>query len=249
MSEQARGRVRIEDGHKRVRVYLEGELVADTLRPVYVWEGPHYPQYYIHAEDVRAELKPNGETVPSPSRGEGRVQDVLAGDKVAAGAARLTPESPFEELRGLVRFEFGSFDWYEENEPIYTHPRDPYTRVDILHSSRKIRVELDGEVLAESNSPMILFETGLPARYYIPITDIRQGRLRPSATRTDCPYKGSAEYFSVEAGGTVHPDLVWYYRTPLPESQKIAGLASFYNEKVDIYVDDVLQERPRTKFQ
>lgn len=248
MSETTRGRVRIENGLKRVRVYLEGQLVADTLRPVYVWEGPHYPQYYIPAADVRADLKPNGETVPSPSRGEGVVHDVLAGGKVAAGAARLTPESPFEELRDLVRFEFGSFDWYEENEPIYTHPRDPYTRVDILHSSRKIRVELDGEVLAESHSPMILFETGLPARYYIPITDIRQEKLRPSGSKTHCPYKGTAEYFSVEVGGTEHTDLVWYYRTPLPESQKIAGLASFYNEKVDIYVDDVLQERPKTKF-
>ena len=137
MSETTRGRVRIEPGPKRVRLYLEGRLVADTLRPVLVWEGPHYPAYYIPSADVRAEFKPTGETVPSPSRGEGHVQDVLAGDQVASGAARLTPESPFEELRDLVRFDFDSFDWYEEDEPIYVHPRDPYTRVDILHSTRR----------------------------------------------------------------------------------------------------------------
>jgi uncharacterized protein (DUF427 family) len=248
MSETTRGRVRIEQGPKRVRLFLGGHLVADTLRPVLVWEGPHYPTYYIPSADVRAVLKPTGEIVPSPSRGEGQVQDVLAGDGVAAGAARVTPESPFEQLRDLVRFEFGAFDWYEEDEPIYVHPRDPYTRVDILHSSRKVRIELDGQVLAESHAPMILFETGLPARYYIPITDIRPEALRPSDSQTRCPYKGTAEYFSVRVGETEHKDLVWYYRTPLPESQKIAGLAAFYNEKVDIYLDGVLQERPKTKF-
>jgi len=153
-----------------------------------------------------------------------------------------------EELRALVRFVSEALDWSEGDEPIYVHPRDPYTRVDILHSSREVRVELDGQVLAESRAPMILFETGLPARYYLPITDIRQEALLPSDTKTRCPYKGTAEYFTVQVGDTEHKDLIWFYRTPLPESAKIAGLASFYNEKVDIYLDGVLQARPKTKF-
>jgi len=149
----------------------------------------------------------------------------------------------------LVRFEWDSLDeWFEEDEPIYTHPRDPYTRVDILHSSRRVEIVVDGEKVAETSKPTILFETGLPPRYYIPLTDVRTEMLTPSQKETHCPYKGRANYFSLEVGGEVYEDLVWIYRTPLPESQKIAGLVSFFNEKVDVYVDGELQERPRTKF-
>ncbi len=139
-------------------------------------------------------------------------------------------------------------EWFEEDEPVYTHPRNPYTRVDILASSRHVRVELDGVTLADSHSPKILFETGLPPRYYLPMTDLRMDLLTPSATQTHCPYKGTATYWSVTVGDKSYDDYVWIYRTPLPESQKVAGLACFYNEKVDLYVNGVLQERPRTHF-
>jgi uncharacterized protein (DUF427 family) len=111
-----------------------------------------------------------------------------------------------------------------------------------------VRVEVDGVTVAESTKPTLPFETGLPARYYLPKTHVRMDLLTPTDSESHCPYKGTAEYWSVRAGDTVHADLAWAYRTPLPESQKIAGLISFYNEKVDIYVDGVLQERPRTKF-
>jgi uncharacterized protein (DUF427 family) len=131
--------------------------------------------------------------------------------------------------------------WFEEDEPVYTHPRSPYTRVEALASSRHVRVEVDGVTVADSHRPTILFETGLPPRYYVPLTDVRQDLLRPSETQTRCPYKGTAEYFSVEVGGKVHADLVWIYRTPLPESAKVAGLVCFYDERVDLYVDG---ERP-----
>ena len=139
-------------------------------------------------------------------------------------------------------------EWLEEDEPIYVHPRDPYKRVDILASSRHVRVELDGVTLAESPAPRILFETGLPPRYYLPLPDLRMDLLRPSATQSHCPYKGTAGYWSVEVNGKVYPDLVWVYRQTLPESQKIVGLACFYNEKVDLYVDGALQDRPHTPF-
>jgi uncharacterized protein (DUF427 family) len=139
-------------------------------------------------------------------------------------------------------------EWLEEDEPVYTHPRDPHTRVDILASSRHVRVEIDGITVADSRSPRILFETGLPPRYYLPLTDIRTDLLRPSHTQTHCPYKGAASYWSVEAGDRLHEDIVWIYRTPLPESQKIAGLAAFYDEKVDVFVDGVAERRPHTKF-
>jgi len=120
--------------------------------------------------------------------------------------------------------------------------------VDILASSRHVRIEVDGVTVAESAQPRILFETGLPPRYYIPLTDVRMDLLRPSDTESHCPYKGTAGYWSVDTGDAVHEDIVWIYRTPLPESQKIAGLACFYNEKVDIVLDGERQERPQTHF-
>jgi uncharacterized protein (DUF427 family) len=248
-STTTRGRVRVEHGQKRVRAYLGGELVADTSRPLLVWEIPYYPAYYIPAADVRASLVATGATERSPSRGEAELFDVVVGQTKAERAARRYPDSPIEELRDAVRIDFAAMDeWLEEDEPIYVHPRDPYTRVDILGSSRHVRVEVDGVTIAESHAPRILFETGLPPRYYLPLSDLRRDLLRPSDTQTHCPYKGTAGYWSVEIGGKVYDDLVWIYRTPLPESQKIAGFACFYNEKVDLYVDGVPQDRPHTPF-
>jgi uncharacterized protein (DUF427 family) len=243
------GTVRIEQGAKRVRVYLGGHLVADTTRPFLVWEWPYFPTYYIPASDVHADLVPTGITEHSPSRGDGEVYDLKVGSATAEAAALIYPDSPLEALRSLVRLAWNSMsEWLEEDEPVYTHPRDPYKRVDILASSRHVRIELDGVTIAESGQPRILFETGLPPRYYMPLTDVRMDLLRPSDNQTHCPYKGTASYWSVDTGNAVHEDLVWMYRTPLPESQKIAGLACLYNEKVDLYLDGELQERPRTPF-
>jgi uncharacterized protein (DUF427 family) len=245
----ARGRVRVEPSQKRVRVYLAGDLVADTIRPLLVWEVPYYPAYYLPAADVRAKLVPTGKTEHSPSRGEAEILDVVTERGTAAGAARRYPDSPIEELRDAVRLDFAAMDeWLEEDEPIYVHPRNPYSRVDILASSRHVRVEIDGVTVAESRSPRILYETGLPPRYYLPLPDVRMDLLVPSDTQTRCPYKGTAGYWSVEVNGKRYDDYVWIYRSPLPESQKVAGLACFYNEKVDLYVDGVAQDRPHTPF-
>jgi uncharacterized protein (DUF427 family) len=247
---KSRGRVRTERGAKRVRTYLGGELVADTTAPVLVWESPHYPTYFFPVTDVRTELlEPDGGSVHSPSRGDATTFTVRAGGKEAAEAALRYLDSPIEELRELVRFEWKAMDsWFEEDEEVFTHARNPYTRVDILPSSRHVRVEVDGEVIADSTSPRLLFETGLPVRYYLPKTHVRMDLLIPTDSETHCPYKGQAEWWSVRAGESVHEDLAWSYPTPLPESQKVAGLVAFYNEKLDIYVDGVLQERPHTKF-
>lgn len=244
-----RGRVRVETSPKRVRAYLGGQLVADTTRALLVWEIPYYPTYYLPGADVRAELVPTGGIEHSPSRGDAELLDVVSGSATAPAGGRRYSQSPIVELRDAVRLDFAAMDeWLEEDEPIYVHPRDPYKRVDILASSRHVRVELDGVTLAESRAPHILFETGLPPRYYLPLPELRRELLRPSSTQTHCPYKGTAGYFSVEVGGTVHEDLVWIYRQPLAESQKVAGLACFYNEKVDIFLDGELQGRPRTPF-
>ena len=247
MGDNERGRVRVEHSAKRVRAYFGGELVVDTTSPRLVWEIPYYPAYYLPLSSVRAELKPTGEAKRSPSRGDGVVHDVVVNGRTAQGAALTYPDSPFEELRDLVRFEFSAMDeWLEEDEPIYVHPRDPYTRVDVLSSSRHVRVALDGVTLAASSQPRILFETLCPPRYYLPLSDVRFDLLRPSDTQTQCPYKGTATYWSVEVNGVTHDDLVWIYRSPLPESQKIAGMACFFSEKVDLFVDGELQAKPKT---
>jgi uncharacterized protein (DUF427 family) len=247
---EAHGSVRVERGAKRVRVYLGGELVADTIRPLLVWEVPYYPAYYLPVADVRADLlHPDGGVVRSPSRGDGPTFTVSAGGREAPRAAVRYEESRFEALRDAVRFEWDAMDtWFEEDEQVFTHPRDPYTRVDVLPSSRHVRVEVDGVMVAESAKPTMLFETGLPARYYLPKPHVHLDLLTPTDTVSHCPYKGRAEYWSVRVGDTAHTDLAWSYRTPLPESQKIAGLISFYNEKVDLYVDGERQDRPSTKF-
>jgi uncharacterized protein (DUF427 family) len=245
----AANEIRVEHGRKRVRILLAGELVADTTSPLLVWEHPYYPAYFIPAADVRAKLVPYGSDAHK-LLGEAEILSVeVPGGATAVGAARRYPGSPARQLHDAVRFEWDAMsEWLEEDEPVYTHPRDPHTRVDILASSRHVRIEIDGVTVANSARPHILFETGLPPRYYLPLTDIRTELLRPSETVSHCPYKGTAAYWSVDTGTDVHKDVVWIYRTPLPESQKIAGLAAFYDEKVDVFVDDVPQRQPHTKW-
>jgi len=217
-------RIRVEPGDKRIRAYLGGELVVDTTHPLLVWEGPHYPVYYFPAEDVRSELlQADGGLAHSPSRGDGRTFTIAAGGRQAAGAALRYDSSPIEELRGLVRLDWDAMDaWFEEDE--------------------------DGVTVAESASPRLLFETGLPVRYYLPRTHVRMDLLELAEAVSHCPYKGQAQSWSVRLDGGLHENQAWSYPTPLPESEKIAGLMAFYNEKVDIHVEGVLQERPRTKF-
>jgi uncharacterized protein (DUF427 family) len=245
-----RSRVRVERGAKRVRAYLGGAVVVDSIAPLLVWEVPYYPTYYFQASDVRADLVDDGVAdLHSPSRGDAKTLSVLAGGSRARGAAARFEDSPVEELRGTVRLEWGAMEaWFEEDEQVYTDPRDPYTRVDVLASSRRVRVLLDDLLLADSTSPRLLFETGLPTRYYLPRTHVRMDLLQRSPTVTHCPYKGRAETWSLRVGDVLHEDLAWSYPAPLPESQKIAGLIAFYDEKLDIEVDGALQERPTTKF-
>src|SRR5919106_279239 len=216
------------------------------------WAKPYYPAYYFPVDDVNtALLEPDDDddVGHSPSRGGAWSLTIRAGGKEAPGAALRYEDSPIEELRDAIRLEWDAMDaWFEEDEEVFTHPRDPYTRVDILPSSRHVRVEVDGATIAESAKPTLLFETGLPERYYLPKPHVRLDLLTATDTVSHCPYKGQAEYWSVPVDDTVHADLAWSYRTPLPESQKIAGLISFYNERVDLYVDGERQDRPTTKF-
>lgn len=244
----SKGRIRIEESTRRVRVMLGGEIVADTISPLLVWEKPYYPTYYFPGSDVKTDLLVDtGETRRSPSRGEAAQYVVKVNG--SEGTAYSYPEPKIEELSGYYAFVWKTMDhWFEEDEEVWVHPRDPYTRIDILPSSRRVRVEIDGVTVADTTNASFLHETGLPVRYYMPKTDVRMELLTPTDTSTDCPYKGTARYWSADVNGETYQDVVWGYDAPLPESQKVTGLVCFYNEKVDIYIDEELQEQPRTKF-
>jgi uncharacterized protein (DUF427 family) len=238
---ETRGRIRLERSAKRVRAYLGGELVVDSTRPVLVWEVPYYPAYYFPLDDVRMELlEEDGSVTHSPSRGDGALFVVRAGEREAPRAAWRYKDSPIEDLRELIRFDWQSMDaWFEEDEEVFTHPRNPYTRVDILASSRHVRVEVGGTTVAESASPRLLFETGLPVRYYLPREDVRLDALAPSNTSSYCAYKGEASYWSHRG-----EDIAWTYEAPLREAEPVRDLVCFFNEKTDIEVDGEPQERP-----
>ena len=247
---QQRGRVRVEQSEKRVRTYFGGELIADSAHVLMVWERPYYPVYYFPVEDVAMEhLTPTGDTRRSPSRGEAHIYTIKVGVREAASAAWTYPDSPIEELQDHMRFDWAQMDaWFEEDEEVFVHARDPYTRIDILHSSRHIEVKIGDVTVADSYRPTLLFETGMPTRYYLPKVDVRMDLLQATDLLTSCPYKGDASYWGFTVNEETYENYVWTYKFPTHESANIAGLVSFYNEKVDIYVDGELQARPTTVF-
>jgi uncharacterized protein (DUF427 family) len=247
MATTTRGTVRVEPTAKRIRVYLGGRLIADSVDVLMVWEKPYAPTYYIPSADVRTEfLTPNGETNRTPSRGDAAVHDVTVDGALALGAALWYDESPLDAIAGHIRLDFGEMDaWFEEDEQIYVHPRDPYTRIDVLQSSRHVEVYVSGEKVADTHKPRLLFETGLPTRYYLPKTDVRMDLLTATDLETHCPYKGTANYYTVDVAGESHPNVVWWYKHPIRESAEIAGYVSFYNERVDIRVDGLPEEELR----
>jgi uncharacterized protein (DUF427 family) len=235
---------------RRVRGVVAGQTVFDTTRALYVWEWAFYPQYYIPAADVRMEFLPAENQTRQSRRGTENLHALQVGDTHRAHAARVLGESPVDGLAGTVRFEWDALDaWFEEDEQVFVHPRSPYTRVDALRSTRTVRVEIDGTVLAESSSPVMVFETGLPTRYYLNRTEVDFTRLIPSATVTSCPYKGTTSgYWSFRGGDTVHEDIAWTYDFPTRQLLPITGLIAFYDEKVDTFLDGQQLDRPVTHF-
>jgi uncharacterized protein (DUF427 family) len=247
--QMAAQRGRVEPAPRRVRGYAAGELVFDTTAARYVWEVPYYPQYYVPLADVKTELLTDENHAQRVQFGPSRMYALTAGGRTTESAARVFDAEGDGPVTGYVRFEWSSLEWFEEDERIVGHPRNPYTRVDAIRSHRHVKVELDGVVLADTHSPVLVFETGLPTRYYIDRTDVSFEHLAPSETETLCPYKGTTSgYWSVQVGEALHADLAWTYQYPLPAVAAIAGLIAFYNEKLDIVVDDVRLPRPSTHF-
>jgi uncharacterized protein (DUF427 family) len=235
---------------RRIRAVLNGHTVLDTTSAIYLWEWPPYPQYYIPAGDIDHSVLIDEQHEQRLRRGTSRRHGLQVGDVTRKGALRIYDADAAPEVAGMARFEWDAVDaWYEEDEQVFVHPRNPYSRVDALRSTRPVRVELDGILLAESTSPVMVFETGLPTRYYLDRTAVDFTRLTPTDTVTACPYKGvTSGYWTAQLGDAVYPDIAWTYDFPTRQLLPIAGMIAFYNEKVDIIIDGVAVARPTTHF-
>jgi len=235
---------------RRVRAFRGGVAVVDSTRALLLFEAGHLPVYYFPPEDVRTDLlEPTDTQTHCPYKGQASYWSVRVGDRVARDAV-WSYQDPLPErtdIKGYLACYWNRMDaWFEEDDEVFVHPRSPYHRVDVLSSSRHVRVAVGDQTLAETRRPWLLFETGLPTRYYLPKADVRMDLLVPTDSQTQCPYKGKARYWSVRVGERVEEDLAWSYPFPIPECPKIENLVAFYNERTDIWVDGELQPKPET---
>jgi len=242
-----------EQSPRRVRVVFDGETLADSKRAVLLREAKCLPVYYFPQQDVRMEfMQPSRRRTRDEYKGEAVYWTLGADSKIAENAAWSYSDPPAgcAAIKNHFAFEWNAMDaWYEEDEEIFVHARDPYKRVDAIRSARRVQIAVAGETVADSRRPTLVFETGHPVRYYIPLDDIRRDLLVESDTVSRCPYKGIASYWSVKAGGQIYRDLAWSYRDPIPECPKIKGLVCFFQEReAVITVDGEELPRLRTKW-
>ena len=256
--------LRFQPTLKRVRVRLGDEPVADTTRAILLYEPMRVvPQYAVPEDDLLVPTRPaeaglepeyrpvgfEGEQRPllDPSvpfavhTAEGEPVEISAGASTGAGFRLTDPD-----VAGYVSLDFDDFDWLEEDEPIVSHPRDPFHRIDVRRSSRRVRIEHGGVVLAESDRPLLLFEGAFPLpRYYLPREDV-VADLAPGTLDTTCAYKGRASHYDVTAGSETLPNMAWSYEQPLDDATAITGLVSFYQERLDLFLEGEKVERVRT---
>jgi uncharacterized protein (DUF427 family) len=243
-----------EQSPRWVRAKVGDITVADSRRVLLVWEEDKVlPVYLFPREDVRTDLlRPSENPLPETHHGLASYWTLEIDGQLTENAAwtyAAAPPPEGEKLEGYIAFEWEAMDtWYEEEERVIAHPRDPYHRVDTRKRSRHVQVIAGGETLAESRRPKLVFETGLPTRYYLPPEDVQTDLLKPSETRTLCAYKGEAHYYSVMVDGEVHEDIAYTYPDPLPDNHQIRGLICFFNERADIHVDGERLERPTTQW-
>ena len=237
---------------KRLRVEVGGVTVADTRRGLILWESEHLPVYYFPLRDIRMDLmKRTDHASVCPYKGTAEYYSLAIGGRTVENMlwryATPIPECP--PIGDYAAFYWNKADrWLEEDEEVFVHARDPYKRIDCLQSSARVEISLDGVRLADSRRAVMLFETGLPTRYYLPIEEVSPGVLSTSDHATRCPYKGKAGYHHVTLGGKRHDNIVWFYADPVPEAGKIKGRVCFYNEIVDITLDGERLARPVTAF-
>ena len=253
--------LRFEPVTMRLRAFLDGEPVADTQRAVLVWEPRRLvPVYAVPEDDLLLAVDPTDpppepvdlDSLPpmlgpdsfEPHTTPGTTVDVVTKDRRVARAG-FRPDDP--DLAGLVVLDFASFDgWLAEDEQLVAHAHDPFKRIDVLSTRRQVEVSLDGDVLASTDHALMLLETHLPIRYYIPPDDVEASRLTPSPTHSSCAYKGVATYVSTADGRPRGHDIGWTYPRPLDDAHRVRDHVAFWNERTDIRVDGELQVRPVT---
>jgi uncharacterized protein (DUF427 family) len=236
---------------RRLRVHFGGETVADSRDAILLRQHGFLPVFWLPGVDVRSDLlEPSSWSTESPYRGRASYWHLRVGERMAESAVwtYLEPREGSPDLRGYLSFDFHSMDaWYEEEERIYVHARDPYLRADARRSSRHVVAEVGGVVVCDTHRPVLLDETGLITRYYAPLADVRRDLLEPSTTFSECPYKGRAEYWSVRGSdGALCADAAWAYAQPLPDVAAIAGHVCFWQERDDtvLRLDGEVLPRP-----
>jgi uncharacterized protein (DUF427 family) len=235
---------------RRIRAALGAQTILDTTAAQYLWEWPYYPQYQIPLTDIDPAALTVHDDMRDLPHGTARTVGLAVGEVSRPDAGHVYVNSDNPVLVDTVRLQWEALDaWYEEDEQVFVHPRNPYSRVDALRSTRRVRIERAGVLLAESDAPVMVFETGLPTRYYLDRSAVDFARLQPSDTVTACPYKGrTTGYWSVEIDDRHYPDLAWSYDFPTRQLLPIAGLIAFYNERVDVTIEGVAVPRPKTHF-
>jgi uncharacterized protein (DUF427 family) len=231
---------------KWIRAFYNGIAIADS-RYAMLWRG-RPPVYYFPRTDVRLDLLlPTDHTTKSDLLGTATYWSLTVGNRSASNAA-WTYNAPLEHapnLKGYIALEWDALDaWYEEDELVRCQPRDPYTRIDVLRSSRVVRIAIDGVTVAETTHPMLLFETGMPARYYIPRIDVRMDMLEPSDRQQECPYKGIATHYHFRLGDTVEENVAWTYPFPGRQVAGIEDMIAFYPERTSEFMVDGRQLPP-----
>jgi len=199
------------------------------------WEHSYYPVYYFRLSDIRAEYLANKQV--SADSDDADSYDLLVNGKRSPAAVKIAKTA---DLKDYAKIALDKVDaWFEEDERVFSHPKDPYKRITILPSSKKVQIKIDGVEVANTTRSRLLYETGLPVRIYIPHTDVRLDLLEDDPKTTSyCPYKGDASYYTVNLpNGEKKQGLAWWYKTPKIESAAIEGHIAFYNEKVDVWVN------------
>ncbi|MGI9085130.1 MAG: DUF427 domain-containing protein [Aeromicrobium sp.] len=248
--------MRTESSGKWVRAFVDETAVVDSRAPLLFYEDTFpVPGYAFADEDVRLDLlRPTNEPQPPepffhlPKGPVGQWYDLHVDGRVIRHAA-WRRDDPAIADRLVLSWQPGVLDrWMEEEEVVIEHPRDPHKRVEAIASSRHVQVSLDGIELADSRRPVLLYETHLPTRFYVPREDVRFDALELSGNRSRCPYKGAAEEYWSVTGRVDGSTVGWSYAAPFPAVAKVAGMVAFYNELVDITLDGVPQERPVSVF-